>query len=368
MPKYGTAVLVNIINKNGLYPTRNFKSGVYEYAQEQSGEAMTAKYLKKNIPCYACPIGCGRVNELPTVGRTEGPEYESTWALGANLGINDLASIIEANHHIDDLGMDTISTGGTLATAMELYEKGLLKQEDLGDAPPFRWGNTEVLHYYIEKIAYRKGFGDKLAEGGYRLAKMYNGVEYFMGVKKQELPAYDPRGAEGHGLGYATDNRGGDHIKAYMISPEILGYPYKMDPHDISDEKVKMLIIFQDLTAVIDASGMCLFTTFPLGGDDYRDLLNAALGWNLSTEEYLKIGERIWNAERLFNLKAGLKPLEEDTLPKRLTDEPMPEGPNKGHVVRLKEMLPRYYALRGWTQDGKIPEEKIKDLKLEEFL
>jgi len=145
--------------------------------------------------------------------------------------------------------MDTISTGGTLATAMELYEKGLLKQEDLGEeAPPFRWGNTEVLHYYIEKIAKREGFGDKLAEGGYRLAKMYNGLEYFMGVKKQELPAYDPRGAEGHGLGYATNNRGGCHIKQYMISPEILGYPYKMDPHDISDEKVKMVILFQDLT------------------------------------------------------------------------------------------------------------------------
>ncbi len=369
LPNYGTAVLVNIINSNGLYPTRNFKTGVFEYAEEQSGEAMTAKYLVRNKPCYACPIGCGRVNRVGTVGVTEGPEYESTWALGAHLGINDLASIIEANHLIDDLGMDTISTGGTLATAMELYEKGLLKQEDLGeDAPPFRWGNTEVLHYYIERIAYRKDFGDKLAEGGYRLAEMYNGTEYFMGVKKQELPAYDPRGAEGHGLGYATDNRGGDHIKAYMISPEILGYPYKMDPHDISDEKIKMLILFQNLTAIIDAAGLCVFTTFGLGGDDYRDMLNAALGWDFTTEEYLKIGERIWNAERLFNLKAGLDPLKEDTLPKRLTDEPMPDGPNKGHVVRLKEMLPRYYSLRGWTEEGKITENKIEELGLEEFL
>ncbi len=368
LPKYGTAVLVNIINQNGLYPTRNFRSGVFEYAEEQSGEAMAAKYLKRNKPCYACPIGCGRVNRVGVLEETEGPEYESTWALGANLGINDLASIIEANHLIDDLGMDTISTGGTLATAMELYDVGLLKQEDLGDAPPFRWGNTEVLHYYIEKIAYRQGFGDKLAEGGYRLAKMYGGEEYFMGVKKQELPAYDPRGAEGHGLGYATDNRGGDHIKAYMISPEILGYPVKMDPHDISDEKVKMLIAFQDLTAVIDAAGLCLFTTFGLVGDDYRDLLNAALGWDLTTEDYMKIGERIWNAERLFNLKAGLNPREEDTLPKRLTEEPMPEGPNKGHVVRLKEMLPRYYELRGWNADGTIPKEKLKELELDEYL
>jgi len=368
LPSFGTAVLVNIINQNGLYPTMNFRYGQFKYAEEQSGEAMAKKYLKRNKPCYACPIGCGRVNDMDTIGETEGPEYESTWALGANLGINDLASIIEANHLCDDLGLDTISTGGTLATAMELYDKELLKQEDLGDAPPFRWGNTEVLHYYISKLAKREGFGEVLAEGGYRLAEKYGCVDCFMGVKKQELPAYDPRGAEGHGLGYATDNRGGDHIKAYLISPEILGYPYKMDPHDISDEKVKMLILFQDLTAVIDAAGMCVFTTFGLGADDYRDLLNAAFGFNMSTEEWLKIGEKIWNAERLFNLKAGLNPLKDDTLPKRLTDEPMPEGPNKGHVVRLKEMLPRYYALRGWNEDGIIPEEKLKELGLEEYI
>ncbi|BAA30116.1 aldehyde ferredoxin oxidoreductase [Pyrococcus horikoshii] len=370
LPKYGTAVLVNIINEHGLYPTRNFQTGVFKYAYEQSGEAMAAKYLVRNKPCFACPIGCGRVNYLPSIGETEGPEYESTWALGANLGINDLASIIEANHFADEYGMDTISLGGTLATAMELYERGLIKQEDIGgeNEPPFRFGNTEVLHYWIHKIAKREGFGDILAEGGYRLAEKFNGLEYFMGVKKQELPAYDPRGAEGHGLGYATNNRGGCHIKQYMISPEILGYPYKMDPHDISDEKVKMVILFQDLTAVIDAAGLCIFTTFGLGADDYTDMLNAALGWDFSTDDYLKIGERIWNAERLFNLKAGLDPLKEDTLPKRFLEEPMPEGPNKGHVVRLKEMLPRYYKLRGWTEDGRIPEEKLKELGLEEFM
>ncbi|MEM0021381.1 MAG: aldehyde ferredoxin oxidoreductase family protein [Fervidicoccaceae archaeon] len=364
LPKYGTAVLVNIINENGLYPYKNFQYLQFEHAYEQSGEAMVKKYLVRNKPCFACPIGCGRVNKLPTIGETEGPEYESTWALGSNMGINDLAAIIEANHMADEYGFDTISLGGTLATAMELYEKKLIKDEDLGDFPPPRFGNTEVLHYYIEKIAKREGFGDKLAEGGYRLAKMYNGEYYFMGVKKMELPAYDPRGAEGHGLGYATNNRGGCHIKNYMISPEILGYPKKMDPHDISDEKVKMLITFQDLTAVIDAAGLCLFSTFGLWADDYRDLLNAALGWNYSTEDYLKIGERIWNAERLFNLRAGMKPQEEDTLPKRFLEEPAPNGPNKGRVVRLKEMLPRYYALRGWTQEGLIPEDKLKELEL----
>ena len=368
LPNYGTAVLVNIINENGLYPTRNFQTGVFEHAYEQSGEAMAKKYLIRNQPCYACPIGCGRVNKLPTVGVTEGPEYESIWALGANLGINDLASIIEANHQCDEFGLDTISTGGTLAAAMELYEKGYLTDDELGDAPPFRWGNTEVLHYYIEKIAKREGLGDKLAEGSYRFAEMYGHPEFSMSVKKLELPAYDPRGAEGHGLGYATNNRGGCHIKNYMISPEILGYPYKMDPHDISDDKIKMLILFQDLTAIIDAAGLCVFTTFGLGADDYRDLLNAALGWDFTTEDYLKIGERIWNAERIFNLKAGLDPARDDTLPKRFLEEPMPEGPNKGHVVRLKEMLPRYYQLRGWTEDGRVPPEKAEELGIAEFL
>ncbi len=368
LPKFGTSVLVNIINENGLYPYKNFQESQFQYAYDQSGEAMVKKYLVKNKPCYACPIGCGRVNKLPTIGETEGPEYESIWAFGSNMGINDLASIIEANHMADEYGFDTISLGGTLATAMELYERKLIKDEDIGDFPPPRFGNTEVLHYYIEKIAKREGFGDLLAEGGYRLAKRFNGEQYFMGVKKLELPAYDPRGAEGHGLGYATNNRGGCHIKNYMISPEILGYPKKMDPHDISDDKINMLILFQHLTAVIDSAGLCLFSTFGLWADDYRDLLNAALGWDYSTEDYLKIGERIWNAERLFNLKAGLKPLEEDTLPKRLLEEPVPSGPNKGRVVRLREMLPRYYKLRGWNEDGTLPVEKLKELGLDEFV
>lgn len=364
LPKYGTAVLVNIINENGLYPTNNFQTGVFKYAYEQSGEALVSKYLVRTQPCFACPISCGRVSYHPAVGVTEGPEYESIWALGATCGINDLASIVIANHLCDEFGLDTISTGGTLAAAMELYERGIIKQEELGDAPPLRFGNSEVLHYYIEKIAKREGFGDKLAEGGYRLAESYGHPEYSMSVKKQELPAYDPRGAEGHGVEYATSNRGGCHVRGYMISPEILGVPQKLDPHDISEEKVKWVKLFQDLTAVIDSSGMCLFTSFALGADDYADLLNAATGFDFSTDEWLKNGERIWNLERLFNIKAGLNPAKEDTLPERLLEEPMPEGPHKGHVVRLSELLPKYYKVRGWDEKGYPTEERLKELNL----
>jgi len=367
LPQYGTAVLVNIINENGLYPTYNFQTGVFKYAYEQSGEALAAKYLVRNQPCFACPIGCGRVSYHPAVGITEGPEYESIWALGASCGINDLASIVIANHLCDEFGLDTISTGGTLAAAMELYEKGIIKQEELGDAPPLRFGNSEVLHYYIEKIAKREGFGDKLAEGSYRLAESYGHPEYSMSVKKQELPAYDPRGAEGHGVTYATSNRGGCHVRGYMISPEILGVPVKLDPHDVSEEKAKWVKIFQDLTAVIDSAGLCLFTSFALGADDYAEMLNAATGFGLTTDEWLKAGERVWNIERIFNLKAGLVPEKDDTLPKRFLEEPMPEGPNKGHVVKLHEILPKYYKLRGWDEKGYPTEEKLKELGLEKY-
>ncbi|ACS90065.1 aldehyde ferredoxin oxidoreductase family protein [Thermococcus sibiricus] len=367
LPQYGTAVLVNIINENGLYPTYNFQTGVFKYAYEQSGEALVAKYLVRNHSCFACPIGCGRVSYHPAVGVTEGPEYESIWALGATCGINDLASITIANHLCDEFGLDTISTGGTLAAAMELYEKGIIKQEELGDAPPLRFGNSEVLHYYIEKIAKREGFGDKLAEGSYRLAESYGHPEYSMSVKKQELPAYDPRGAEGHGVTYATSNRGGCHVRGYMISPEILGVPVKLDPHDVSEEKAKWVKIFQDLTAVIDSAGLCLFTSFALGADDYAEMLNAATGFEFTTDEWLKAGERVWNLERIFNLKAGLIPEKDDTLPKRFLEEPMPEGPNKGHVVKLHEILPKYYKLRGWDEKGYPTEEKLKGLDLDKY-
>jgi len=247
---------------------------------------------------------------------------------------------------------------------MELYERGIIKEEDLQGGPPLRFGNSEVLHYYIEKIAKREGLGDKLAEGGYRLAEMYGHPEYSMSVKKQELPAYDPRGAEGHGLEYATSNRGGCHVRGYMISPEILGVPKKLDPHDVSEEKVKWVKTFQDLTAVIDSAGLCLFTSFALTAEDYLDLINAATGFSYTLDEMMLAGERIWNLERVFNIKAGMVPERDDTLPRRLLEEPMPEGPHKGHVVRLKVLLKYYYKVRGWDEKGHPTKEKLQELGL----
>jgi aldehyde:ferredoxin oxidoreductase len=183
-----------------------------------------------------------------------------------------------------------------------------------------------------------------------------------MTIKKQELAAYDPRGVQGHGLEYAVGNRGADHVRAYLISPEVLGVPEKLDPQDI-DSKPQWVIIFQNLTGVIDSSGLCLFTSFSLGAPEYNAMINAATGFNMSVDEMMQVGSRIWNMERQFNLDAGMDP-KEDTLPKRFFEEPAKEGPNKGQIHRLPEMLPKFYELRGWTADGRPTPETLKELSL----
>jgi aldehyde:ferredoxin oxidoreductase len=363
LPTLGTKVLDAIINENGLYPTRNFQESVFDDTDEVSGEALVEKqYLIKNAACYACPIACGRIVELPSGLKGEGPEYETGWAFGANCGVKDLNAIVQANFLCNQYGLDTISVGATIAAAMELYEKGYIKKDELEKGPELKFGSSEAIVFYTKKIALREGIGDKLALGSYRFAESYGHPELSMTVKKQEIPAYDPRGVQGHGLGYATNNRGGCHVRSYLISPEIIGLPEKLDPQELKG-KPEWVKIFQDLTGVIDSAGLCLFTSFALGLSDYKDLINADTGFNYTDEELLKVGERIWNIERLFNQKAGIKSID-DTLPNRLLKDPVSSGPNKGKVHLLTELLPEYYSLRGWDEKGVPTDEKIKELGL----
>ncbi len=362
LPALGTKVLDNIINENGLYPTRNFQQVQFAGVAAMSGEALVDKYLVKNVGCYACPIACGRWIELPNGVIGEGPEYETGWAFGPMCDICDLNAISEANLICDDLGMDRISAGVTIAAAMELFERGHIPAEDLGKGPSLKFGTTEALAWYLKQMAYRQGLGDKMADGSYRLAEHYGHPEYSMSVKKQELPAYDPRGVQGHGLSYATSNRGGCHVRGYLISPEILGSPEKLDPQAL-DGKPEWVKAFQDLTSLIDASGLCLFTSFALGAPEYAALLNAALGENWSPEDIVKIGERIWNMEKKYNLAAGMDPAA-DTLPERLLKDPAPSGPNKGHVHQLAKLLPKYYAVRGWDEKGIPSKAKLTELSI----
>jgi len=363
LPTYGTAVLVNIINEHGVYPFKNFQTGMDPDAEAVSGETMTEKYLVKRNPCHHCPIGCGRwvKSDLHPEG-IGGPEYETLWVFAGDLGIDDMDIVIDANFWCNELGLDTISSGATLAAAMELYQRGYITDEMLDDDVILKFGNADSVIHWLKKMGNREGFGDMLARGSYRLADFYGVPEYSMSVKKQDLPAYDPRGIQGMGLQYATSNRGGCHVRGYLISPEILGLPEKLDRFELAG-KPTWVKIFQDLTAVIDSSGLCLFTSFALGAQQYADMLNETLGTDWSAEELLLAGERIWNLEKLFNLEAGILP-EEDTLPPRLLEEEMPDGPTKGWVNKLDEMLPLYYAERGWDEDGIPTEERLKALGL----
>lgn len=360
LPTYGTAVLVNIINENGVHPVNNFQESYFDKAEEISGETLSEKYLIKKEACYRCPIACGRYCKADDI-EGGGPEYETIWSFGSDCGISDLGEIIKANYWCNEMGIDTISAGATLAAAMELYQKGYIKDDEI-DGTPLKFGNPEAVVEWTKKMALREGFGDKLAEGSYRLAEMYGVPELSMSVKKLEIPAYDPRGIQGHGLQYATSNRGGCHVRGYLISPEILALPEKLDRFSL-EGKATWAKIFQDLTASIDSLGLCLFTSFALGAEDYADLYNAVCGTEHTAESILETGDRIWNLEKLFNLKAGIDSTE-DKLPKRLLNEPIPEGPSKGWVHKLDELLPKYYEERGWSYKGIPTQEKLKDLGL----
>lgn len=363
LPTYGTNVLINILNQVGSLPTSNFRTAYFEAADKISGETMAeTKYVRKTA-CFACPISCGRVTAVksgPWAHTGEGPEYEATWAYGSQCGVDDADAIIKANNLCDQLGIDPITMGSTIACAMELFEEGIIDQGTTGIRLNF--GNAEAIVKLTEDTGYKRGFGAELAAGSYRLADKYGRPELSMSVKKQEMPAYDPRGVQGMGLEYATSNRGGCHVRGYLTSPEVLGIPEKLDP-DSTAEKPAWLKTFQDLTAALDSSGICLFTTFAIGGPEIAAMLSAATGISYSVDEFMHCGDRIWNFERLFNLAAGLTAAD-DTLPPRMLEEPIPTGPNKGKVSKLPEMLPEYYQVRGWSDDGIPTEQKLAELGL----
>ncbi len=367
LPRYGTAILVNIINNAGIFPTKNWQTGVHPKADAISGETLAEKYLIRNGACWGCQIGCARVTKVESgpyqIKYSEGPEYESIWSLGGSTCIEELDAIIKANHLCDELGLDTISMGSTIACAMELVEKGCVPEEML-EGIDLRFGNAAAVVEMVWRTAYKSGFGKYLALGSKRLAEMFGCPDLSMSVKGLELPAYDPRGAKGIGLNYATANRGGCHVTGYTISPEILGSPEKIDPLTY-EGKAMWVKAFQDLTCVVNSAVNCLFTTFALGAEDYAYLLSAVTGRELTSDDVMLIGERIYNLERVIMNMYGFDG-KDDVLPKRLLEEPMPEGPAKGEVVDLERLKEEYYKLRGW-ENGRPTKEKLRELGIEVF-
>ncbi len=358
----GTQILVNIINESGALPLHNWRDGsVFDKADDTGGETLAKTYLVKNKGCFGCSIACGRVTNIPDgpfKSFGEGPEYEAGWSYGADCGVNDLAAIVRANHLCNEYGMDPITLGSTIACAMELADTGVLPEADVGFT--LRFGDANAVVALTEAVGKNEGFSKTLAMGSYRMAEKYGHPELSMSVKKQEMPAYDGRAIQGMALEYATSNRGGCHVRGYLTSPEILGVPLKTDPL-VTEGKPALLKLFQDLTALVDASGTCLFTTFGIGLPEIAAEYRAAVGTDETDEEILLKGERIWNLEKRFNLAAGV---EKDTLPPRLLREKLPSGPAKGKVAELYEMLGEYYALRSWDAEGVPTAEKCAELAL----
>jgi aldehyde:ferredoxin oxidoreductase len=366
LKEFGTPVLVKAINSRGALATRNFQESCFDDADSLSAETLKQLYYKRSVPCKYCTIGCA--HETTTDGRSgKGPEFETIWAFGAMCGINDLQAVLHANYNCNEQGLDTISVGNTIACAMELSEKGLLKEkwQELFYQLLNRkliFGDSEAIIKLTEIMGSNDELGSALASGSYRFAALSDSADYAMHSKKLELPAYDSRGYKGMSLALATANRGGCHQKAFLISTESILFPFESERFT-ADGKPGIVKLYQDLTAVIDSLGVCLFTSFALNPKHYADMLSVLSGKNYSTKEMLKIGERVWNIEKLFNLREGFSRLDDD-LPKRLKEDSLQKGHSKGKKVDLDAMLDEYYQIRGWDKNGIPTPAKLTELEL----
>ena len=371
LTELGTNAMIDTMQEFGGLPTNNFQKVQFDGVENINPEAMsTAKpnghvNLLTNKACFGCTIACGRVAHIDKehfsiVNRKEywhasgGLEYETAYAFGPVVGIDDIDALTFAGYLMNEHGMDPISFGVTLAAAMELYEMGVITKEET-DGVELKFGNAEALTVMAEKTGKYEGFGQILGLGSKRMCEKYGHPELFMGVKGQEFAGYDSRALQGMGLGYATSNRGACHLKHDTFAED-------MDDQS-GNGKAKPCKDSQDRTAMIDSTGLCLFTTSAWGPEDFAVQIDAACEGDWTVERVLECGERTWNIERMFNLRAGLTKAD-DTLPKRLLDVPAPSGTAKGKVNELDKMLPEYYEYRGWTSEGVPSNETVARLRL----
>ncbi|MCD6472092.1 aldehyde ferredoxin oxidoreductase family protein [Candidatus Aerophobetes bacterium] len=350
----GTLIFGDLMNDGGILPTRNFQTGVSPIYKKLHLEIVD-KRKKGNKACFGCALACGNYIKINNV-TLEGPEYETLNMAGCNCGIADLKAITQFNKDCDDLGLDTISVGNIIAYAMEMREKGI---HDFG----FSFGDVENYLKLPERIAYRKGVGNELAEGVKFLSEKYGGKEFAMQVKGLEVPSYDPRGSWGMGLAYATSDRGACHMRAFPITEEVI--EKTVEPFTF-EGKAKLVIDGQHYNSIKFSVGVCDLWALDL--DLLAKLLNMATESNVTGEDLTKGGERIWNLGRIFNVMAGFR-RKDDILPERFFTEPLPEGPAKGKVLPKKEFektLLEYYHLRGWDEEGIPFKKKLKELEVDE--
>ncbi|VVB96540.1 Tungsten-containing aldehyde ferredoxin oxidoreductase [uncultured archaeon] len=335
---YGTSALVNLMNYMKILPAGNFQKNEFERTDKISGEFIKENYDIKGNACYNCIIACKHVIRSGALKGHEIPEYETLWAFGPDNNNADMDTIIRVNRLCNDYGIDTISSGSTIAAYAEILGEDITELAGL-----------------VKKIGESEGIGKELGRGSKAVADSY-GKDVSMQSKGLEFPGYDPRGLLGMALAYATSNRGGCHLRAYMVAPEILGKPKKIDRMTFSG-KAGLVQVFQNEMAALDSLVLCKFTSFAMGEEEFANLLSAATGVDYSREEFLKCGERIWNLERLFNIRAGFS-RKDDSLPERFF--------GSGGIKRaeFEKTLDEYYHFRGWDENGVPSEEKLKELDI----
>ena len=354
---YGTNVLMNLINEVGALPTKNSQVSHWDKADKISGEFVNENILVANNTCHACPVGCKievEVKDGKYQTRVESVEFESAFALGSNCLVDDAKAIAYLIDLCNEYGLDTIELGHAFSVTMEASEKGLVDEK-------LEWGDIDGKIELTKKIVFREGIGDLLATGPYRAAASWGAPEISMSVKGLSIPAYDPRGIQGIGLGYATSNRGACHLRGYTVASEIAGIPEPTDRLK-AEGKAELLKVFQDLHAFSDSMNLCKFSSFSENAEHYAEQYSTMTGIHLTADDVMKAGERIYNLERHYNNLAGFDKPEDDFLPKRFTEEPG-TGNSEGLVSRMDIMLTEYYEVRGWN-DGVVPEEKLRELEI----
>ena len=356
---YGTNVLMNISNTMGALPA--FNSKVTSFGE--NGELISGEWVKEHIlvndpTCHACPVACKKEVEItsgPWLGlHMESLEYEPAWSMGANCGNNDAAGVAKMIDLCNDYGMDAIESGHPLSVYMEASERGYTN----GDGR-LAWGDVAGMAEWARKIAFREGLGSVMADGANAIAAYFGHDELAMTCKGQGIPAYDPRGLKGMGIGYATSNRGACHLRGYTPAVELGLIPWKMDPL-AWEGKGDMLRILQDLFAFTDSLDLCKFSSFAEGAEEYAAQYSTFTGRPFTADDVLKTGERIYNLERYYNNLNGFRE-GSDALPTRFTHEASTMPGSEGHVCELDLMLVEYYKMRGWV-NGVVPEAKLQEL------
>jgi aldehyde:ferredoxin oxidoreductase len=358
---YGTNVLTNINNNIGAYPSKNGQEAWFgDKAELLSGEWVKENILVNDPTCHACPVACKKEVEIkdgPFAGlRMESVEYEPAWSLGAFCDNSYTPSVAKMIDQCNNWGLDAIEMGDLLAMVMEATECGYIKVED-----GLKWGDYMGMVDMIDKIGARQGIGDLLADGTERAAISLGHPEISMTVKGQGIPAYDPRGLKGMGLGYATSNRGACHLRGYSPASELGLIPLKTDPLEWKG-KGELLKILQDIHAFSDSMDLCKFSAFAEGVEEYAAQYSAMVGIPFTADDVLKTGERIYNLERYYNNLVGFRE-GSDTLPQRFLKIPSTAPGSAGHVCELDQMLEEYYQARGWDQ-GVVTDTKLRELEI----